>query len=521
MDVLFQDICGQSVTIKLPMNATVSDACRYLSKQIEVSQNIILLVSHDANRKHFFYQNEDSIITILRNNHDYDYIIFMKCPKIDYKLHRNEKRNAMGGRKITKPIKKLNKDFVHDIRHLNKRHYRSFLPIYRDYGRVLNNVPYDLQSRINQIAPLGYQIEDIKEALRSSFYDVQGAINILVNRNSNRENDEDRDFRMLRPFRHNFNRSQYLDDDVMFIPFDFMESRLPRSPMKRANHPPKDQRNEKPQNDSMDPFIDAFDFTDSDDLFIEPEFNDPIDFKPHISDNDDDDNDDNDDKDFRPSAISINQQVPTFQQIRPKNNRRHHHHHLPPQSQRSQPPPPYNPPSRIDRSTSPQEMQPSRHNHKSSLSQKRPSSRHNKSSLPQEMPPSSHNKYSPPQKSPSLQSKPKSQPPPPPKSQPPPPQKSQQPPPQQSNNQEHFISVKYNPNSSQRKIEVKVELPNHSQNKNQPLFTFAKPKNTQPPSPKLEEEDPEIQAQNEEEPITKSRRAPNIKKFKPKISRID
>ena len=56
----------------------------------------------------------------------------------------------------------------------------QYTDIYDEYSTVVNDMPDDFQERVNQIAELGYKIEDIKEALRTTNYDVMIATHLLV-----------------------------------------------------------------------------------------------------------------------------------------------------------------------------------------------------------------------------------------------------------------------------------------------------------------------------------------------------
>ena len=62
--------------------------------------------------------------------------------------------------------------------------------IYIQYSKCFTEVPDDLQQRIDEIAIFGYKIEDIKEALRNSQYNVLFAINSLVCESANEQEKE-------------------------------------------------------------------------------------------------------------------------------------------------------------------------------------------------------------------------------------------------------------------------------------------------------------------------------------------
>ena len=78
-----------------------------------------------------------------------------------------------------KLLPKIFFDKLHDSKKLLLHH-----SLYEQYSYVLNNVPSDFQGRVNQIAECGFLIDDIKESLRLSNYDVQKAKSLLISQNS-------------------------------------------------------------------------------------------------------------------------------------------------------------------------------------------------------------------------------------------------------------------------------------------------------------------------------------------------
>lgn len=490
MEVRFQDICGQSIILKLPKNATVSDACQSLSKRIDVSKNIIFLVSQEAKRRHYFYQNGDMINDVLKHNKEY--VIFMKCPKVDQKIHRHSNKNLLSKRKISRPIKCASKNILADLRHLtkNQNHFRHYLPIYRHYCQVLNHVPYDFDDKVNQIAQLGYQIEDIKEALRSSFYDVQGAINELVHMNSNsrRNNDDyddydfdDDDIGMRRRLIYDlsdFDTSSGLSRYISI--HDFLESRRISRNFQRNERQlqQQQQRNDNQRNERLQ----------------------------HQR---------NENRKQRNDYLRnerLQQQRNERQQQRAEQNQKRNHF-----QQRDEPRPRPNIPLNDDLDLD------------IFLDDEEPDYSIQKDTVREWKPPASKSKP------PTFELDKRSQPPPPqefqkikpqplpiqinpipPREQPnqkPKPQPNLLPPPQPQKPPES------NPIKVQIDSKVKIELPRHT---NKPLFTFDKPKNT-PPPPKPqpeqeEEEDPEIQNQKNQKNVSRPHKRYS---YRPKLSQID
>lgn len=173
MKIDFKDICGNSIALQLPKDATVLFACRCLSEKLDLSENQIFLVSPSIERN--FYSNNQLIQDIIKENPGF--ITFTKCFKKDF-LQKNEntsKRNT-NFFEHSNSIKIL-------INYKNINYTNN--SIYTKYSEYLNEIPDDFQQKVDEIAVLGYEIEDIKEALRKSEYNVLFAINYLVQPNTN------------------------------------------------------------------------------------------------------------------------------------------------------------------------------------------------------------------------------------------------------------------------------------------------------------------------------------------------
>lgn len=168
MEINFIDICGRSYTLNLHENAKVSDACQLLSQKIGINQNQIFLVSADEDR--LFYQNSESMLDISKENPDF--IHFMKHMNTsNHNVYENIKQ-------ISEPSIKIPQETFFDA--LQYMQNWQYTDIYDEYSTVVNDMPDDFQERVNQIAELGYKIEDIKEALRTTNYDVMIATHLLV-----------------------------------------------------------------------------------------------------------------------------------------------------------------------------------------------------------------------------------------------------------------------------------------------------------------------------------------------------
>lgn len=221
MEVNFRDICGKHYNLQIPKDANVSDACRLLSKKIGVQENQIFLVSSDEDMN--FYQNGEKMIDVIEENPEF--VIFMKIliqnqfitnsnsvknQEKDNIMDENQKsteknndNNAIG---LNRPI------FDHYLKVPQPKMFNTFQSIkqwcytgfYDEYAFVVNDIPHDFQHKVSQIAELGYSLDDIKEALRTTNYDVQLAIHYLLyhsNRNDDDLYDDDSD-----------SEKEYLDD---------------------------------------------------------------------------------------------------------------------------------------------------------------------------------------------------------------------------------------------------------------------------------------------------------------------
>ena len=203
MKVDFRDICGKSYNLEIPNNANVADACKYLSQKTGIQENKIFLVSTNSNLN--FYQDNEQMIDILKENPEY--IIFMKAfindqnqmnstlerfenqeaTNQDFEQNSNQvpnditysQQNLIGKREqiLNKSLKFPQKSFFNAIQSAKNWRYND---LYDDYSYVVNEVPHDIQFKVEQLAELGYHIEDIKEALRATNYKVSLAIHFLT-----------------------------------------------------------------------------------------------------------------------------------------------------------------------------------------------------------------------------------------------------------------------------------------------------------------------------------------------------
>lgn len=176
----FRDICGHLLTLSLPSDAAVSQACELISQKLEIPETQIFLVS--PNEEQNFYQDHEVLSDLSKENPEY--FIFTKC------FHNNSNFKQSNPNLI--PFKKMNNKlpfkFFINLNYMKRKLHDQ---IYEKYSKSVNEIPEDLQQKIDEIAVLGFELEDIKEALRNSEYNVLFAINSLVYRNSNEKNQEE------------------------------------------------------------------------------------------------------------------------------------------------------------------------------------------------------------------------------------------------------------------------------------------------------------------------------------------
>lgn len=191
MKVNFQDICGHSTTLDLPNNADVSYTSKLLSHQLEISENQILFVS--PNEKQNYYPNDESMQNVIDENPEY--VVYTKIIKKDQNSSPEKlppQRKSIFYTSKYSSLKKVPINLIILLRNIKRWNLFSKNPLYIEYSERFQKIPDDFQQKIDEIAVLGFEIEDIKEALRNSEYNVLFAINSLVYRNSNENKPQNR-----------------------------------------------------------------------------------------------------------------------------------------------------------------------------------------------------------------------------------------------------------------------------------------------------------------------------------------
>lgn len=180
------------ISLQLQGGATVLFACECLSQQLNISANQILLIS--PNKKRNFYSNTQLIQEVIKENQGFiAFTTFFKINQNDF-LQKNSNTLSNFSHKNNEfffEYQKSIKSFI-SLKNIN---FNKNL-IYKAYSECINNAPDDYQQKIDEIMALGYEIEDIKEALRKYNYNVVFALNYLVQHNLN-DNDSKKKFRHI------------------------------------------------------------------------------------------------------------------------------------------------------------------------------------------------------------------------------------------------------------------------------------------------------------------------------------
>lgn len=166
----FRGVCGESITIQLPYESNVSIACHILTQKLNIEGYEIFIVSLNENQN--FYQNDDSMLDVLKENPDF----------VTFTKHIKYTQDEQSDTKMEKP----SNYFFNTLSCMQCSPINHFL--YQQYFHILRTVPSDFQDRINQIAEFGFLIEDIKESLRMTNYNVQMAINLIISKNDQKQN---------------------------------------------------------------------------------------------------------------------------------------------------------------------------------------------------------------------------------------------------------------------------------------------------------------------------------------------
>lgn len=173
MKLHFRSISGKYYTKIFSDDALVHDACCFLAKRLHINNNQIFLIRPDQ-EVNLFYSNSEKIQNIIKENGST--VVFFSFDD-SYKIPFSPK--------MIYPPKSTIKSFINFQLIKSVGIEERFF--YTHYANIIRNVPADLHDRVNEVAQLGYDINDCQEALRASDYNVNMAIQYLVSRNSRNE----------------------------------------------------------------------------------------------------------------------------------------------------------------------------------------------------------------------------------------------------------------------------------------------------------------------------------------------
>ena len=69
MNITFRDICGHSLMLPIPNDATVSNACKCISQILDIPENQIFLVS--PNKIQNLYNDNIKMFDVIKENPEY------------------------------------------------------------------------------------------------------------------------------------------------------------------------------------------------------------------------------------------------------------------------------------------------------------------------------------------------------------------------------------------------------------------------------------------------------------------
>lgn len=209
MKISFQSISGHTVTGSFQKADTIRSACNFLSSTLKVPPQLIRI----RNPKDFTFLGDNlkivDSVDLKDNTKNSAFLIYFILPPIpkyigneeepicltkeDNKKNTNDKicnyaydEELLHRKNLILPSESIVKIFDSIEKHPS---HRTHL-IYKIYARSLN-LPSDFEEKVESLHQMGFEIEESKEALRASEFNVQAAVNRLINNQNNRHDTED------------------------------------------------------------------------------------------------------------------------------------------------------------------------------------------------------------------------------------------------------------------------------------------------------------------------------------------
>lgn len=197
MNISFQSISGSSIKGSFKKTDTIKTACNFLSSLLKVPSQLIRI----RNPKDSVFLSDVSKIGDLIKKKDLPFFIYFILPSAPEILKTNFNNTRLSNGTDTKKentfsnydikIISLPQPIFEVINCVTKEPTLMARRIYKDYSRSFN-LPSDFYAKVESLHQMGFEIEESKEALRSSDFNVEAAVNRLINnQNIRRSSDED------------------------------------------------------------------------------------------------------------------------------------------------------------------------------------------------------------------------------------------------------------------------------------------------------------------------------------------
>lgn len=193
MDISFIGVSGNSIKGLFQKTDTIKTACNFLSSSLNVPSALIRIRSPNDS---VFLSDVSKIGDLVSEKNiktDSSFFIYMVLPAAP-----SHATNLIGQNSLIKAnsydynekIIPLPQSIFEIVKCLKSRPSSETTRIYKDYSRSFE-LPSDFLEKVESLHQMGFEIEESKEALRSSGFNVEAAVNRLINQNNRNANDED------------------------------------------------------------------------------------------------------------------------------------------------------------------------------------------------------------------------------------------------------------------------------------------------------------------------------------------
>lgn len=176
MKISLRRISGEVYNESFDINVKIQDICSFLAKKLDTASNQIFIINPEKN-KNLFYQDCEYVRKITNKKHKY--LLFIQLAA----KNSNTKSNYFNDKYCQKPLVFPTSNAMYVFNNLKNIKYIGFAE-YSKYAKIIRNEPKDFDNRINKLLEIGYDINDCKEALRKSDYNVEKAGKYLADLNN-------------------------------------------------------------------------------------------------------------------------------------------------------------------------------------------------------------------------------------------------------------------------------------------------------------------------------------------------